>query len=79
MNLLQSFTSDARPATKAAVLEAPQPSFSIQRIEIYAAFEKEQLSDSQVAEASPLVRWAVVALSPARVDLPRRLGTKKPA
>jgi hypothetical protein len=76
MNALQSFMSDSRPSAEAVTLEDPQPDFSTQRIETYAAFEREQQTDSQIAQASPLVRWAAVELSPVRADVPRPLGAK---
>lgn len=78
MTPLQSFMSDMRPSAETVTLEDPQPSFSLQRIETYAAFEKEQQTDLQIARSSPLVRWAVFALRSVDVDV-RRLEPKKQA
>lgn len=63
MNRLQSFMSDSRSPAAEVTLEDPRPALSTLRIETYAAFERAQRSDSQVAESSPLVRWAAIELS----------------
>ena len=79
MSPLQSFMSEKKLSAEAVKLEDPRPDFLIQRIQSHAAFESERQSELQIAQASPLVRWATVALCPVVSEAPSRLDVKTPA